>query len=444
MKKTKRVLLALLGLVVAPQLLWNQTMVFVGSIGSTGPKYIFQIDLATCEFCIVSEATFGPTVDGILTLPDGNVIVSENGFNQVFDPPNPVPIATINENWEAAIIHPNGNIYVSNGPSLLLFDPITNTTTFIGSFPPPLGIDAFYFVGNTLYGLGYEGPGTRPIYEIDINDPSASTQIIPFINDINDSATLPNGDVIVTDKGGGITQQTDFILFDPVTYDTTFLCEDPDLFVYAISALPAGAPPSPCICFPNSAGTPATSTVLRCAPLGYTAIFNNDALLDYNDIVQYILYTDPNNPLTSILIQSNSPFFPFEPPLQLGVTYYIARVVGDEVNGQVDLTDDCTDVSPPIAITWNPEPELLSITSGSAGLCPGKCEDITLEVSGTPPFSFNYEVVQGGTVISPLTTVSGQSTNTITYEVCLPVGTGNGPVEIIICRLVDAFCVNVP
>ena len=367
------------------------------------------------------------------------------GSSQVFNPPNGTPIATIPGSWEAAIIHPNGNIYVSTRTTLMTYDPITNTTTSIGNFPPGIEIYHFYLVGGTLYGFGYAGPGTSPIYEINLTNPSISIQITPFVSSpVSSSTTASNGQTIVSWIGGGATPQMDFALFNTNTFTYTTLCQTPLSLVEGLSPLPIGTAIPACVCLPSSAGTPIVASANLCITNAYIASFNNDFQLDPDDGIGFILYTDLANPIASTFFQNSTGIFPFVPPLVAGVTYYVSRVVGDLSGGQVLLSDPCLDISPHVSVIWRALPQVISLTSSGNNLCSGQCENVTLQVSGTPPFAIDWQLQQGGNVVTPTAFLGGQSSSTITFQACAPANGITGPVNLVICGLVDAFCVNQP
>lgn len=408
--------------------------------GPIGPRFLYQIDLSTCEFCLILPTPLPSFVKDVLVLPNGDVIVSGVGSSQIFSPPNPTAIGTIPGTWETSIVHPNGTIYVSSGSSLLTYDPVSNTTTFIGNFPSGLEIDAFFLEGNTLYGFGYAGPGTRPIYEINLSNPSQSVLYTPFSLAIS-GATTAGGQIITTWVGGGVTPKSDFNVFDLTTNSWTNICQTPMVSISDFAELPPGLPTPTCQCT-SDAGTPTSSAATVCGQADFVPVFNNNQTLDPNDGVNYILYTNASDPLGSILFQNSTGVFPFIPPLSEGVTYYVARIVGNEVNGQVDLTDSCLDVSPPIAVIWRPLPQLVSMSVTSPDMCEGQCQEVTVISTGFPPFSLTWAIAQGGTNITPGYTVSGQNANTIVFEACVPNNATPGQMEVVICQISDAYCTN--
>ncbi|MFN0215810.1 MAG: hypothetical protein ACKVT2_16245 [Saprospiraceae bacterium] len=107
--------------------------------------------------------------------------------------------------------------------------------------------------------------------------------------------------------------------------------------------------------------------------------------------MQYILFSDPGDTLGSIVSISNTPSFFFDPSvMQEGVTYYIAAIAGQEINGDVDLSDRCLDVSnAAVPVTWRPKPSV-SFSIDNPDVCNGDCVNVLLEFTGDPPFSLTY------------------------------------------------------
>lgn len=110
-----------------------------------------------------------------------------------------------------------------------------------------------------------------------------------------------------------------------------------------------------CTCT-TDAGT-MDQTLIEFCDITQTAqgIDNNDSTFDSNDVGIYILHTSPTNSLGTVLQESNSGLFSFAPPMVLGETYYISYVVGDPLNGSVDLDDPCLSVSIGQPVIWQEE-----------------------------------------------------------------------------------------
>ena len=73
--------------------------------------------------------------------------------------------------------------------------------------------------------------------------------------------------------------------------------------------------------------------------------------------------------------------------------------------------------------------------SSAADVCAGQCQTISVNLVGTPPFSFQWRLQPGG----PAQTVNSNS-STATFQVCAPATVG--PVQLVVCSLTDAFCTS--
>ena len=69
--------------------------------------------------------------------------------------------------------------------------------------------------------------------------------------------------------------------------------------------------------------------------------WNDDGLLDFNDVGTFILHDSQDDFLGDILTVNEFGEFEYTSDLIPGQTYYISYVVGDELNGTVDLDDLC-------------------------------------------------------------------------------------------------------
>lgn len=161
-------------------------------------------------------------------------------------------------------------------------------------------------------------------------------------------------------------------------------------------------------------------------------------VLDANDLLQYILFTDPSNATGSILATSNGPTFPFNPmTMSLGTTYYIAAIAGNDIGGNVDLNDFCLSISNQVPVVWFPLPTVAFISGGDCFQA-GGCYDISLNFTGTPPFQLTGQVLSGSSVV---TTFSGTyNLSSETMLLCLPAATPAGPITVEALSLTDAHC----
>ena len=156
--------------------------------------------------------------------------------------------------------------------------------------------------------------------------------------------------------------------------------------------------------------------------------------LDPNEVLRYVLFSSLADTVGSIVATSTTPAFVFDPAtMQTGVTYYIAAVAGDELNGNVDLDDPCLDFSNALQVVWRPLPSVAFSLAGSPDVCAGDCRTVTATFTGTPPFILAYTTPEG----SFTQTVAG---NMGSFQVCVPTGTPPGTLTVQATSLTDTWC----
>lgn len=187
------------------------------------------------------------------------------------------------------------------------------------------------------------------------------------------------------------------------------------------------------LCCLTDAGTMTFADLNLCTNETASAVHNGDEELDTNDGLDFIIYTNPNNPTGSILLTADQPTFAFTaPPLQTGTTYYIAAIAGNLSGGSVQLSDPCLDVSDSIRVVWQPLPSI-TFDVDDTNLCPGACLSVELTFTGSPPFTLTYDA--GGN-----TTTQTFSGLTDSFLYCAPAGATIGPLVVQATALSDAQC----
>ncbi|MBL7798001.1 MAG: hypothetical protein JNJ90_16030 [Saprospiraceae bacterium] len=412
-----------------------QVVYGTGIITPQGGCQMFAVNTQTCEICVIGPATCGPTAD-LVVYPDGSYATISRATNplrgaiNIFTPPNfnmTTVFGPVESEFFGIVLAPNGVVYISgqlNGqPALFTYDPITQQINFLGNFP--VGIDELYFIGGIMYGV--TSGATKTIWQIDVNDPMQSVQIQPF------PGVNPFG-LCAIDNLMYITDHNKLYRYNPVTNTLTTLCNFQGVIFLlgsTLSAPPPDGDPFNCFC-ETSAGTLQNQSLDICIPLDASATHNNDHDLDADDLLQFILYSDPADPTGSIIATSATPDFSFAAPLQPGVTYYIAAIAGNDLNGSVDLNDPCLDVSDGIEVTWHPLPSV-EFSVSEPDVCLGDCQTVNVTFTGTPPFSLTVSTPAG-----VLTEVF--SGHTGSFQVCPPPGTPPGSFFVQATALVDAFC----
>ncbi|MBL7795089.1 MAG: hypothetical protein JNJ90_01190 [Saprospiraceae bacterium] len=183
----------------------------------------------------------------------------------------------------------------------------------------------------------------------------------------------------------------------------------------------------------TDAGVIAGNPQTICGEVPASVATAEQTVLDSNDMLQYILFADPSDTLGSILATSTAPTFPFDPAtMQMGVTYYIAAIAGNDLNGTVDLNDPCLDISNAIPVTWQPLPTVV-FSVANPDICAGSCTDITTTFTGTPPFVLTY-ISPAGPVTQTFPGYTG------VFQVCTPPGSLPGSLIVQATALTDAWC----
>jgi len=95
-------------------------------------------------------------------------------------------------------------------------------------------------------------------------------------------------------------------------------------------------------------GSMSNTLITKCGVDCITAIYNNlGEYIDTNDVLQYVLHTGNGNQIINEIARNSQPTFCFDAAtMSYGTTYYISAIAGNnDGNGNVDLGDDCVQVS---------------------------------------------------------------------------------------------------
>lgn len=188
-----------------------------------------------------------------------------------------------------------------------------------------------------------------------------------------------------------------------------------------------------CGCFLD-AGMISAQPIQLCSNVAATVPPATNTMLPSGNLLQYVLFSDANNFLGSILAVSHTPSFSFDPAtMQPSTTYYIAAVAGDDLNGNVDLDGDCLDFSNPIEVLWLTQPSVV-FAIDNPDVCEGECAIVTAIFTGEPPFTMIYDTSISGSVTGVFQDDTG------TFEICIPQYTAPGILLIQAISLTDANC----
>jgi len=408
---------------------------------NTGQEILLKINLSTCEFCAVAPPSLNVGGADVVFLPDGTQLhiegVTTNGLKRLSAPPALALLwqTSTSQTWYGGVLAPNGLVYLAGVQGLGTFNPANNTVTYIGNWPSRFAyVDDLFYVNGILYGTMSDTNGLPFLIQVDVNNPDQSTVVGPLFTQFAAEGGTWNGVSGIFN----IDINTDISFYDPVTGTNSLVCDMPsNLIIVGLSFPPAGLPEYDCIvtCTTNAGTIPQAGPYNTCTNSTLTFPAATGTVLDANDLLRYILFSNPADTAGSIVATSATPSFTFAPPLQTGVTYYIAAMAGNGVNGNIDLNDPCLDFSNALQVTWRPLPAVsFSVAGGNTNVCSaGDCRTLTATFTDTPPFTLTYTAL-GNTFTQ---TFAG---NTGTFQVCVPAGTLQGPLQVQATALTDGWC----
>ncbi|MDO8368936.1 MAG: hypothetical protein Q7T20_19215, partial [Saprospiraceae bacterium] len=147
-----------------------------------------------------------------------------------------------------------------------------------------------------------------------------------------------------------------------------------------------------CSCL-TEAGTMGLSPINACESQVINAAYNGGFVNDGNDTLLYILHSNPALPLGTIFGWNSIPSFGFLPGMTTGTTYYISSIAGNiSGGGLVDTSDLCTVVSQGTPVIFHALP-LGDMGISNPNICLGDSVTLTVNFTGTAPFSFATEIL---------------------------------------------------
>ncbi len=401
---------------------------------------MYKIDLETCTFCAVTPPSNNIGGADLICLPDGNHLhirgVNQNGLRRLLPPPSVQIVWQANNplSYRSGQLAPNGLVYLAGTFGLGSFNPATNTVVYVGDWPSTFNtVIDIYYINGVLYGTAYDTNFNFVLVQIDVNNPSQSVIVGPLFLTNAAEGGIWNGDAGLF----YVDVSFDIYFFNPDDGTSTLICDTPPgIGIYGLSFPPAGLPEYDCIitCTTDAGVLPAAGPFNVCTnnTLNFSAATQTN--LDPNDVLRYVLFSNITDTVGSFVATSTTPSFVFTPAtMQTGVTYYIAAMAGDELNGDVDLNDPCLDFSNALEVIWRPLPTVAFSLAGSDDVCVGGCRTVTATFTGTPPFTLTY------------TTPAGSFTQTFagnmgSFQVCVPAGTPPGALTVQATSLTDAWC----
>ncbi len=417
-------------------------ILYASAINPDGEAALFRIDLTSCEACFVSPVSPNIGTSDVVVLPDGTYLnISDQTISRLDVPPsvNILWQTTNPQGFQAGQLAPNGLVYlVGSTAELATYNPATNAITVIGPFPPDVfSLGDLFYIDGVLYANGVDQAFNGIWVEINVNDPAQSV-ITPWNGGYTDGV----GGTWSGAEGLFFADASQQIYFYNAQDDFTInVCEQIDIefSIISLTTLPANLPDFSCIsvCTSDAGELTQGGPFNTCVNSTLSIPPAEQTVLDANDLLQYILYSNPTNPAGSILAVSNTPQFNFAPPMQTSVPYYVAAVVGNDVGGTVDFNDVCLDFSNALEVIWQPLPSI-QLATPNANLCAGDCRTLNVLLTGTGGFTVAGNLVVGGNIIGTFSETFGGNTGTILL--CVPDGTPPGSVLVQPTVLTDAWC----
>lgn len=204
----------------------------------------------------------------------------------------------------------------------------------------------------------------------------------------------------------------------------------------------------------TDAGTVDTTPITLCDSGILSTTHNGDEVLDPNDVLSFIIHSDPGAQLGVVFYINDNPQWDIENDLDLpgtlqyGVTYYISAVAGDDDgSGIVNLGANNISVSVgmPFIILETPTATL----SGGETLCEGESTDLVIDLTGDGPFTVELALdgvavpnspfgpTVDNQIIVPVTEAGEYTLLSVENDVCP--GTVDGIAEVIVNPLPEAL-----
>ncbi|MEO1259532.1 MAG: gliding motility-associated C-terminal domain-containing protein [Bacteroidota bacterium] len=289
-------------------------------------------------------------------LSSGNVCENETSFDliQLQDPAFPVGV------WSGPGV--NGNTFSAVGQSglvNLVFDPsddcslAATTAILINQAPSVSMIVTDCSTNNLTYTVSFNIAGGDPNSYLVNGQPSSATFTSAPIN-----SGVPY-DFEITDANG----------CNPASVSGIFNC---DCTTFAGTMDLTNSPFSIC-----------NGDII-------TAAYNNDPVLEGDDVLVFVLHDASGATLGNVLAINTAPVFGFPASGQLGTTYYVSAVAGNgDGTGSFDDGDGCLSVAAGVPVIFYETTASIGDVSAS---CASECFDLPLLFTGIAPFDFTYEI----------------------------------------------------
>lgn len=146
----------------------------------------------------------------------------------------------------------------------------------------------------------------------------------------------------------------------------------------------------------TDAGTMSQTPVTVCENATLTVPPATNPTLEPDDELYYILHANPGSPPGAIFAWSATPQFTFQPGMMTNTTYYVSAIAGNPgAPGQIDLNDPCRSIAIGTPVQFHALP-LAELVPLDTSICPGKPITLTVNLTGTPPFTVTHSINGAG------------------------------------------------
>ncbi len=362
--------------------------------------------------------------------------------------------STLSNNATAMVIptpiaNPGSLSACDNGAGQATFD-LTSINSIIGSgmvqwfdaIQAPIGNPANYTSGPTTIFATLTVNGCTS----DLVAVSLTLDPLPVFNNLSDDCTASNLDYIVSfDISGGtapytVTGGTGTLTGTQFTSDPIIIGVPYSFFITddnGCGPVEVSGNNLVCDCI-TDAGSMDNTPLNPCVDEMLSATHLNDETLDGDDILLFVLHDNAGNSLGTIYATNTTPDFDLSiiAGLMPNTLYYISAVAAnDNGTGMVDETDLCISVSQgtPFIIQELPDASI----EPTAFVCPLGCTSVMVTLTGTPPFSVDYEINHPITGVQMLTEVTNNAFFLV--DVCGD-DASNAIITITLNSISDAFC----
>ena len=398
---------------------------------------LFSFDVQTCTGAILqggpayNDMAVGTTPATIYAL-FANELLAINTTNG-----GQTPLAFIPDLVTGLEYGVDGIIYAV-GTNVWAFNPTTGTLVNNGALP-----NNWFCTGDVVYlnGIYYATVydittgGNNQLISVNLSNPSASTIVGPVpVNNLVAGASVNSPDCPklywFTYDPSSFSQLYEY---DVNTQTWTLICPNFSNFVGGADTPNNYSFNISCGCTTNAGNLPG-SDLNVCLDAAAQTAASVGVTLESDDLLRYIVFTNPNNITGSIILSSANPVFNYDPAIfSPGATYYVAAIAGNNVNGQVDLNDPCLDISNAVELVWRTLPTV-ALQAPPPALCAGACLDVAVNFSGIPPFVLSYTTPFNGTQAQNFSATSG------ILSICVPGNQAPGAVDLQVLSIQDAWC----